>query len=176
MITMTWGNTAAIWQTNIKRMLAYSSIAQAGYILTGVAAAGVAGEGVREFAIPGILLYVLAYLFMNLGAFAVVIAVANQDGVEEIPGYAGLARRAPWLAAAMTIFVLSLIGIPPTAGFIAKLYLFLAAIKASTPLMTTLAVVMFVNSVISAYYYLNVVRQMYLGGRSRKSAFRPIWA
>ncbi|HOJ20724.1 MAG TPA: NADH-quinone oxidoreductase subunit N [Armatimonadota bacterium] len=163
MITMTWGNTAAIWQTNIKRMLAYSSIAQAGYILTGLAAAGVAGEGVREFAIPGILLYVLAYLFMNLGAFAVVIAVANQDGVEEIPGYAGLARRAPWLAAAMTIFLLSLIGIPPTAGFIAKLYLFLAAIKASTPLMTTLAVVMFVNSVISAYYYLNVVRQMYLG-------------
>lgn len=162
-ITMTWGNTAAIWQTNVKRMLAYSSIAQAGYIVVGLVALGIGGAAATRYAVPGILLYVLAYMFMNLGAFAVVIAVHNQTGSDRIPDYAGLAHRAPWLAALMTLFLLSLIGIPPTAGFIAKLYLFLAAIQGASPWLVALAIAMIVNSVISAYYYLNVVRLMYFG-------------
>lgn len=163
LITMTWGNTAAIWQTNIKRMLAYSGIAQAGYILVGLVAAGVSNGASVRYAVPGILLYIIAYIFMNLGAFAVVIAVSNKTGSDEIADYAGMGQRAPLLAAAMTFFLLSLIGIPPTAGFLAKLYLFLAAIQFSTPLLLALAIGMIVNSVISAFYYLNVVRQMYFG-------------
>ncbi len=162
MLTMTWGNTVAIWQTNMKRMLAYSSIAQAGYVMVGLAALGIGGRAVEAYAIPGILLYLAVYLFMNLGAFAVVIAVANRGGTEEIPGYAGLHHRAPWLAAVLTLFLLSLIGIPPTAGFVGKVWLFLAAIRGNSVLLAVLAVVLFINSVISAYYDLGVVRRMYL--------------
>lgn len=161
MLTMTWGNTVAFWQTNIKRMLAYSSIAQAGYVMVGLAALGITGGQPGSYAIPSILLYLAVYLFMNLGAFGVVVAVANQTGSEEIADYAGLHGRSPWLAAVFSIFLLSLIGIPPTAGIVGKLWLFLAAVKGQSPLLTVLAVVLFVNSVASAYYYLGVMRRMY---------------
>jgi proton-translocating NADH-quinone oxidoreductase chain N len=159
-LTMTIGNLTAIRQTNIKRMLAYSSIAQAGYILIGVAAVTAKpGPLSSTFnGINGVLIYLMAYLVTNLGAFAVVIAIENQSGTVEIKDYAGMIRRAPWLAAALFIFLLSLAGIPPTAGFIGKLFVFGSAVQAQ---MIPLAVIGALNSVVSAFYYLNVVRYMF---------------
>lgn len=153
-LTMTWGNLGALAQVNLKRMLAYSSIAHAGYVLVGVAA-GEEGAG-------GILFYLMAYTLMNIGAFAVLIALENGDsdsaGVT-LDRLAGLYRRKPWLAAAMTIFMLSLAGIPPLAGFLGKFYVFGAAVRAGY---MWLAIVGVVNSVISAYYYLRVIAKMAL--------------
>ncbi len=159
-LTMTVGNLTAIRQTNIKRMLAFSSIAQAGYILIGVAAvAAEQGPTAGPFGgINGVLIYLLAYLVTNVGAFAVVIAVENRSGQVEINDYAGLIRRAPWLAVALFIFLLSLAGIPPTAGFVGKLFVFGAAVRAA---MIPLAVIGALNAVVSAFYYLNVVRVMF---------------
>ncbi|MDH7569741.1 MAG: proton-conducting transporter membrane subunit, partial [Armatimonadota bacterium] len=157
-------------QGGFVRMLAYSGIAQAGTMLIGLAALPAQGGAALTF-------YLLVYLFMNLGAFAVVIAVANETGSEEIPAYAGLAQRAPWLAALLTFFLLSLIGIPPTAGFIGKLYLFLAAIRGEQPVLLAAAIAMAVNSAISAYYYLNVAKFMYLREGDQKTALatsRPL--
>ena len=151
-LTMTWGNLAALKQGNLKRMLAYSSIAHAGYILVGVAAGD---EGVG-----GVLFYLLAYALMNIGAFAVLIALERDEsdpaGIT-LDRVAGLFRRKPWLAGAMTIFMLSLAGIPPMVGFLGKLYVFGAAVRAD---LTWLAVAGMINSVISAYYYLRVVAHM----------------
>lgn len=159
-LTMTLGNLTALRQTNVKRMLAYSSIAQAGYILIGVVAvSSMAGAGASPFTgINGVLIYLFGYLATNLGAFAVVIAVENRSGAVEIKDYAGLIRRVPWLAAMLFIFLLSLTGIPPTAGFIGKLFVFGAAVKAQ---MLPLAVIAALNSVIAAFYYLNIVRYMF---------------
>lgn len=161
-LTMTLGNLTALRQTNIKRMLAYSSIAQAGYILIGVVAVTTmtgAGASPSPFTgINGVLIYLFGYLATNAGAFAVVIAVEHRSGQVEIKDYAGLIRRAPWLAAMLFIFLLSLTGIPPTAGFIGKLFVFGAAVKAQ---MLPLAVIAALNSVISAFYYLNIVRYMF---------------
>ncbi len=155
---MTLGNLTAIRQSNIKRMLAYSSIAQAGYILIGVAAA-MTGAITSPFAgIHGVLIYLFAYLVTNVGAFAAVIVVENRSGKVEIKDYAGMVRRAPWLATVLFIFLLSLAGIPPTAGFIGKLFVFGAAVRAD---MIPLAVIGALNAVISAFYYLNVVRVMF---------------
>jgi NADH-quinone oxidoreductase subunit N len=108
--------------------------------------------------INGVLIYLLAYLVTNAGAFAVVIAVENRSGQVEIKDYAGLIRRAPWLAALLFVFLLSLTGIPPTAGFIGKLFVFGAAVKAQ---MLPLAVIAALNSVVAAFYYLNIVRYMF---------------
>ncbi len=155
-ITMTLGNLIAIPQTNIKRMLAYSSIAHAGYLLLGVAA-----MTYSPIAIPAILIYLFAYLFMNLGAFAVVILISSRLGSDDIRDYAGLVKRAPVPAFALVIFLLSLSGIPPTAGFFGKFYLFSAAIQSNNPAIFWLTVVAIVNTIISVYYYLNVVRQMF---------------
>jgi NADH-quinone oxidoreductase subunit N len=159
-LTMTIGNLTAIRQTNIKRMLAYSSIAQAGYILIGVAAVSTKpGPLSLTFnGINGVLIYLMAYLVTNLGAFAVVIAIENRSGTVEIKDYAGMIRRAPVLAVALFIFLLSLAGIPPTAGFIGKVFVFGAAVQAQ---MILLAVIGALNSVVSAFYYLNVVRYMF---------------
>ena len=143
-VTMTLGNLVAIWQKNIKRMLAYSSIAQAGYILIGLVCLGPDNYGMR-----GVLLYLLVYLFTNLGAFAVVIAFSQATGSDEIEDYAGLFRRSPWLAASLVIFFLSLAGIPPMAGFFGKMFIFAAAIRLQYFL---LAVIGVVNGVISLYY------------------------
>jgi NADH-quinone oxidoreductase subunit N len=158
-LTMTLGNLAAIPQTNIKRMLAYSSVAHAGYVLIGLAAYRMPDGSVNGWALQGVVLYLLTYLFMNLGAFAVVIVFYDQSRSHRIEEYAGLAQRAPGLALLMTIFMLSLGGLPPTAGFIGKLFLFGAAVKAD---LTWLAIIGVINAVISVYYYWNVIRCMYL--------------
>jgi NADH-quinone oxidoreductase subunit N len=155
-LTMTVGNLAALRQTNLKRMLAYSSIAHAGYVLVGVAAGSEAG-------IRAVLFYLLAYAFMNVGAFAVIVAASRFAGMvgdgETLDDLAGLAARKPGLAAAMALFMLSLAGVPPLAGFMGKLYVFGAAVQAD---LTWLAILGVVNSVISAYYYLRVVVFMYM--------------
>lgn len=155
-VTMTVGNIVAISQTNIKRMLAYSSIAQAGYILMAVAAIPY-----TDTAVPAVLIYLFVYLFMNLGAFAVVAHISPKINSEEIEEYAGLAKRSPVIALAMFFFMLSLAGIPPTAGFLGKFYLFSAAINANNVFIFALAVLAIINTVISVYYYFNVVREMY---------------
>jgi NADH-quinone oxidoreductase subunit N len=158
MVTMTLGNLSALRQTNMKRLLAYSSIAQAGYILIGVATV-IANPSAQFTGINGVLIYLFAYLVTNLGAFAVVIAFENATGKTEVKDYSGLIRRSPWLAVLLLIFLLSLAGIPPTAGFVAKFYVFGAAVQTR---MWILAAVAAVNSVIAAFYYLNVVRYMFL--------------
>jgi len=153
-ITMTFANVVAITQRNIKRMLAYSSIAHAGYVLVGLAAYPKS----QDYSINGIILYLVIYLFMNLGAFAVAISVFNKMGTELIEDYAGFAKTSPRLAMLMAIFMLSLTGIPPTAGFVGKFYLFMAAVQSD---LYWLAGFMLVNTAISLYYYFNVVRYMY---------------
>jgi proton-translocating NADH-quinone oxidoreductase chain N len=162
-ITMTIGNLLALPQRNIKRMLAYSSISHAGFILIGVAAFG------GTFSNPAVLLYLLAYMFTNLGAFFVAMVVSTAIGSEEIPDFAGLARRAPVSAFAMALFMLSLTGIPPTAVFLGKFYLLASAIEGG---LLWLAVVAIVNSVISLYYYVGVIRAMYLLPPAEETAIR----
>jgi NADH-quinone oxidoreductase subunit N len=149
-LTMFAGNLAALRQTSVKRMLAYSSIAHAGYLLVAV----VAGDA------PGLLFYLLAYLFMNTGAFAVLIALSGR-GLERasLGDFAGLARRNPGLAASLAIFLLSLAGFPPTAGFLAKFYVFSAAVREGHTLLVVAAVL---ASLVSAAYYLKVVVVMYM--------------
>lgn len=151
-LSMTYGNIVAIAQRNIKRLLAYSGIAQVGNVLIGLAAGTKMGS-------DAILFYLLAYLFANIGAFAVVIAVSQAIGRDEIDDYRGLNRRSPFLAFAMLLFLLSLAGVPPLAGFIGKLYIFVAAIHEG---LYTLIAVGLINIVISMYYYLIIVKQMYI--------------
>jgi proton-translocating NADH-quinone oxidoreductase chain N len=153
--SMLLGNLAAIPQTNIKRMLAYSSIGQIGYVLI-AAAAMTRLHG--DWRIPGIFVYLLVYTFMNIGAFAVVTAVSHAGLGEMIDDYRGLIRQSPFLAAALVIFLASLAGLPPTAGFWGKALIFGAAIDSG---LTWLAVVGVVCSVISVYYYFNVARVMF---------------
>lgn len=158
-LSMTVGNLVALMQGNMKRMLAYSSIAQAGYVLMGLIAFNAsfeAGGGVTG--IGGLLVYLFAYLFTNLGAFIAAIAYEEATGSVTIADYAGMVRRAPWLAGALVIFFLSLAGIPPTAGFIGKFFVFGAAINQG---FIFLAVVGVITSVISVVYYFNVVRTMF---------------
>jgi NADH-quinone oxidoreductase subunit N len=150
--SMTYANIVAIAQRNIKRLLAYSGIAQIGNILIGLAAGTKMGT-------DAILFYLLAYLFANIGAFAVVIAVSHAIGSDEIEDYSGLNRRSPFLAFAMLLFLLSLAGVPPLAGFIGKLYIFVAAIKEG---LYALIAVGLINVIISMYYYLVVVKKMYI--------------
>jgi NADH-quinone oxidoreductase subunit N len=152
-VTMTVGNIAAVTQTNLKRMLAYSSIAHAGYVLIGVVAGTPRG-------VTAMLVYLLIYAFMQLGAFAVVVMMRRQDIVgDELKDFSGLAFRNPMAAFAMLLFMLSLGGIPPTAGFMGKFWLFGAAIEAGD---VWLAVIGVLNSAISLYYYVRVVVFMYL--------------
>lgn len=152
MLTMTIGNVVAISQTNIKRLLGYSSIAQAGYILMGLAVSNQTG-------ITGILIYLVAYAFTNLGAFLCVIAASNHFGSDQIEAYAGLSQKSPFLAFAFTLFLLSLAGIPPLGGFIGKYFVFASAIEGG---FYTLAIVAAINSAVAAFYYFKIVRQMYL--------------
>jgi NADH-quinone oxidoreductase subunit N len=151
-LTMTLGNLVAVWQDNLKRLLAYSSIAHAGYMLMGVVV--LSNQG-----IAAVLIYFMMYLLMNLGAFFVVMLIANKTGSEDISAYRGLGYRAPLIGVAMAIFLISLTGLPPTAGFIGKLYLFAALLEAKW---IWLAVVGAVNSVISLYYYARILRYMFL--------------
>lgn len=157
-LTMAWGNIAAIAQTNIKRMLAYSSIAHAGYILVSLPAA--ANSVVAPEAIRAALFYLISYAFTNLGAWAVVLTLERAEGKGlEIEDYAGLGHKKPALALAMALFMLSLTGMPPTVGFIGKFYIFRAAIDAE---LVWLALVGVITSLISAYYYLRVIVVIYM--------------
>jgi NADH-quinone oxidoreductase subunit N len=157
-LTMLVGNLAAIAQTDIKRMLAYSSIAQAGYVLMAFVAFG--NPEVTGVSVAAALFYLAAYTLTNFGAWGVVIALEKQNGEGlQISDYAGLGRKSPLLAAAMTVFMLSLTGIPPTLGLIGKFYLFRAVISGG---FTWLAVIGVLTTLISAYYYLRVVVTMYM--------------
>ncbi len=190
-ITMTVGNLAALPQTNVKRMLAYSSIAHAGYALMAVAALGAgqfnpsvllgpdavqmkptvqATASVWQHA--GLPVYLATYIFMNLGALAVVMAVYQKTKSHSINDYAGLAQRAPGLAWLMLFFLLSLAGIPPTAGFWGKFVLFAATLEAG-PHLVWLAICGFLNSVVSVYYYWNVVRAMFIMKPVSQEAMGP---
>ncbi|MEA2629884.1 MAG: NADH-quinone oxidoreductase subunit, partial [Chloroflexota bacterium] len=158
-LTMTLGNLVALTQDNVKRMLGYSSIAHTGYMLVGLAAwaKNPAGAG-----ITALLYYGVAYAFMNLGAFAVIAALQKRTGVTSSLGtFAGLGRREPLMGILMTLFLLSLIGIPPTAGFFAKANVILAAVEAGGPL-TVLAVITVLNAAVAAFYYLRVIVYMFM--------------
>ncbi len=158
-ITMTLGNLVALTQDNVKRMLGYSSIAHTGYMLVGLAAWAQDPEGAG---IAALLFYMVAYGFMNLGAFAVIASLQKRTGVTSSLGtFAGLGRREPLMGVLMTLFLLSLVGIPPTAGFFAKANIILAAVEAGGPL-TILAVITVLNAAVAAFYYLRVVVYMYM--------------
>lgn len=154
-ISMTLGNVLALSQRNIKRLLAYSSIAQAGYALIGVAAI----QSQTEQGVASVGFYLFMYTFTNLLAFAVVVIFSEATGSETIADLAGLNRRSPWLALMMTIALLSLGGIPPTAGFFGKFFLFNAAVQAD---LTWLAIVGVLNAIVALYYYLIVIKVMYV--------------
>jgi NADH-quinone oxidoreductase subunit N len=164
--SMVWGAFAAIAQTNIKRLMAYSSIGHVGYALIGLAAGTAAG-------VRGVLVYLAIYLFMNAGTFAVILCM-RRDGkmVEDIDELAGLSRTHPALALSLAIFMFSLAGIPPMAGFFAKLYIFMSAIDAGLPV---LAVIGVLSSVVGAYYYLRIVKVMYFD-EARGAFDRPFGA
>ena len=153
---MTLGNVVALQQQSIKRMLAYSSIAHAGYML--LAMPVMSGDSIYA-----IMIYLLMYLFMNLGAFFVVIIVKNKTGGESFDDYKGLGWEMPLVGAAMTLFMVSLTGLPPTAGFIGKFYIFASLINGGSAFYW-LVVIGGVNSVVSLYYYLRVVKVMYFDG------------
>jgi NADH-quinone oxidoreductase subunit N len=150
--TMVIGNVVALVQSNIKRLLAYSSIAHAGYALIGLVSLSVFGVGSMMF-------YLLAYVVTNLAAFAIVILFARTAGSEEIKDYAGLSRRSPWLAMALLIAFLSLAGMPPLAGFVAKIYVFAAAVDSG---LIWLAFIGVLNSIVGLYYYMIVLKVVYL--------------
>jgi proton-translocating NADH-quinone oxidoreductase chain N len=157
-ISMTLGNLVAISQKNIKRMLAYSGIAHAGYILIGLVSWESGALGTVFDGLSGILVYLLVYLAADLGAFAVVTAIEHKTGSTQIEDYAGLIKRSPLLAGTMVVFMLSLIGIPGTGGFIGKLLVFGSALRVEYYF---LALVAIINSVIAGFYYLNVIRYMF---------------
>jgi NADH-quinone oxidoreductase subunit N len=151
-LTMTVGNVAALTQTNMKRLLAYSSIAHAGYVLMGVVALSESGA-------RGVLVYLFAYVLMNLGAFLVVLLVHKHEGTFDLRDYPGLIRRAPLLTAAMSVFLLSLMGIPPLIGFVGKLYVFAAVIEKGSAYYW-FAVVGALNAALAAFYYARVLKTM----------------
>jgi NADH-quinone oxidoreductase subunit N len=151
-VTMTAGNLLALPQRNIKRMLAYSSIAHAGYALIGVAA-------ISQLGAASVVFYLLAYLLTNLAAFGIVMAFSRAAGSDDYDAYRGLSRRSPWLALAMLAAFLSLAGMPPFGGFVAKVFVFAAAVQSG---LVWLAVVGILNSIIGVYYYLNVLKYVYL--------------
>jgi NADH-quinone oxidoreductase subunit N len=151
-LTMTIGNVLALAQKNIKRLLAYSSIAHAGYILIGVVA-------VSQLGMTSVVFYLIAYLITNLAAFGVILTFSHVVGSDDISAYSGLSRRKPWLALAMLIAFLSLAGMPPLAGFVAKIFVFAAAVKADY---IWLAFIGVLNSIIGLYYYLTVLKYVYL--------------
>jgi NADH-quinone oxidoreductase subunit N len=154
-VTITVGNRIAIVQTNIKRLMAYSSITHVGYMLIGLAAANADGASAVMF-------YLLAYAFTNLAAFIVITIMANYAPDDEISGYVGLAQRSPALAMGLTLALLSLAGIPPFVGFFAKLYLFLAAIRVNSIGLQLLVIWALIMSAVSLYYYGRVIHAMWM--------------
>ena len=158
-ITMTVGNLVAIVQTNIKRLFGYSSIAQAGYMMVGLAAMGLT-MGTKENVTGGLIFFLLSYTLTNLGAFIAIIAISNKINSDEIEDYNGMIKRSPLLALGLTICLISLAGLPPTAGLIAKIYIFSGAVNMGLAWLVVIAVI---NSVISAYYYFKIAKAMWLG-------------
>jgi NADH-quinone oxidoreductase subunit N len=164
-LTVIVGNVIAISQSNVKRMLAYSSIAHAGYIMMAVAAAGT--TGMENAATQAAVVYLIAYMFTNLGAFAVAIAIEHQDGSADLENFVGLSKSRPLMAFMMAVFMLSLTGVPLTSGFIGKVYVFGTTLQAG---LVGLAIVGVLTSVISAYYYIRVIVNMYLRDRDDETA------
>ncbi len=160
-LTMTVGNLIALRQTNLVRLLAYSSVAQAGFMLVPFAVAGDI-EGGPGSALEGVVTYLIIYAAMNLGAFAVVITVARKTRSGEISSYGGLFDYAPGLAVTMTVFLFALAGIPPLGGWLAKFVVFRAVLDAGTPAAVVLGVIAAVNSVIALFYYASVAREMWM--------------
>ena len=164
-VTMTFGNIAALRQENMKRLLAYSSIAHAGYILMG--AVVLTSDGLQA-----VLVYLITYLFMNLGAFMIVIEIYNRTGSFELKDYRGFYRRSPFLSVSMSVFLLSLMGIPPLAGFFGKLYVFAAAVNRD---LAWFAVIGALNSVVAVYYYARVMKTMVIDGGEETSPVHASW-
>ncbi len=166
-MTMALGNIVAISQRNVKRMLAYSSIAHTGYMLVGLAAFQ---PGSTDQGVPATLFYTFAYVFMNIGAFGIVIWLQHRGAGTDIEDFNGLGARAPLSALALAIFLMSLMGLPPLIGFWAKYYVIVAAIQAN---LVWLAVVVVLASAVSAYFYLRVIAAMYFGERTEALPHRP---
>ena len=170
-LSMTVGNLVAMKQTSVKRMLAYSSIAQAGYMLMGLASvvapdqANISVLGMNG--LNGLMIYLFAYLFTNIGAFLVVMAVEETEGNSDIASFNGLGKRSPWLAWTMFVFLLSLAGIPLTGGFVGKFFVFGAAVQHRYVFLIVIAAI---NAGIAAFYYLNVVRAMFFPAADRPEA------
>jgi NADH-quinone oxidoreductase subunit N len=174
-VSSTFGNLAAYAQSNIKRLLAYSTIAHAGYMLMAVSALIVVrsapnsewSAGVSRYAIEGLLYYLSVYFFMNLGAFAMVALIRNQILSEEIDDYKGLGFQSPLLAVCMAVCMFSLVGLPPLGGFFAKLVIFASVYEAAkvSPFMFALLVIGLVNTVFSLFYYVRVLKTMVLDTR-----------
>lgn len=158
-VSMTLGNLAALSQTNVKRMLGYSSIAQAGYLLIGIAAyTTVVGTDTSGFGPTGILFFLAGYTLTNLGAFIAIIALSNKANSDQISDFAGMGKRAPVIALALTLCLASLTGLPPAVGFLGKFYLFNTAVQND---LLWLVVIGVINSVISAFYYFRVIKAMW---------------
>jgi len=173
-VSMTVGNLMAMGQTNVKRLLAYSTIAHAGYILVGLAAvAARQPQGSEGLGFGGVLFYLGAYAATNLAAFFAIIAITNRTGSDQIDSFAGMGKKAPIVSAVLAFALVSLIGVPPTAGFMGKLYLFNAAVHAD---LVWLALIGVVNSVVSAYYYLRVIRALYVAPSEREEKVAFSWA
>jgi NADH-quinone oxidoreductase subunit N len=166
-ITMVWGNLAALTQNNTKRLLAYSSISHAGYTLLGIVAGNQTGY-------VGMVLYLFIYTLMNLGVFGCIIALRRKgipgDRIEDLNG---LMRKSPWLTIMMTLFLLSLGGIPPTAGFVGKLWLFMGLIETGNPWLVRLAILAVLTTVISLYYYIRFIKAMYIDPEVEPEPVRP---
>lgn len=171
-VTMTLGNVVAIAQNNIKRMLGYSSIAQAGYLMVGLATVGVAST-TDILGRSGLLFFLVSYTLTNLGAFIAIIAISNKTNSDLIDDYTGMGRRASLLALGLTLCLISLTGLPPTAGLIAKIYIFSAGVHSGLLWLVIIAVL---NTCISAYYYLRVVKIMWLGAPVSEETVPSSWA
>ena len=168
-LSMSVGNLIAIRQDNIKRLLAYSTIAHAGYLMVGVAAIARTVDG-GSSGPSGVLFYIGGYAATNLAAFTVVIAISERIGSDAIDDFAGMARRSPYLAGVLAFAMVSLIGLPPAVGFVTKFYIFGAAVETN---LEWLAIVGVLNSVVSAYYYLRVVKVMYLSPARSEEPISP---
>ena len=164
-VTMTLGNLVAVQQESIKRMLAYSSIAHAGYMMLALPVISID-------AIEAVMIYLFVYLFMNLGAFFIVITIKNKTGGETFDDYKGLGWKMPFVGSVMTLFMLSLTGLPPTAGFVGKLYIFKTLIGAGESFYW-LVFAGGINSVISLYYYFHVVKVMFFEGKRSDEIIQP---
>lgn len=174
-LSMTIGNLVAIVQRNIKRMFGYSTIAHAGYLLVGVAAVASLRSGGETFGPSSVLFYLAAYAAANLTAFFAIVCIGGKINSDEIEDYAGMLRRSPFLALTLALALIALIGVPPTSIFIAKIYIFAAAINTGETLMTWLVIIGVVNSVVSAYYYLRVIKVMFLQNPIQSARIGASW-